>query len=1123
MKMSLAPEQDAVVHAGAGDIFVAAAAGSGKTRVLVARFVAAVLGEIPLGPCGVTDVLAVTFTDKAAGEIAERVRGALLAEGRGAEARQVEQAWVSTIHSMCTKILRRYAFDAGLDPRFSVVTQVEAGILEQEAFESATRALMTTDSGVKQLVLDLGASRIASMVASAHGTLRSMGRVVSDVQLALVPSDRDVREWCAEFESIAEVYPTLGATKTIEAGADSAIGCAVALRAYLGSVDRAMEARTALQALGEAAFRRQGSQSVKEHAEAAQALVAKASGGLAQVVAAPYEEALLRVVAAFDARYEETKAEQGVLDFEDLQLKTASLLESRPEIAARYQEAFRLVMIDEFQDTNALQLRIARALSSDDLLTVGDDKQSIYRFRHADVEVFRSLSQSAPAVHILRANYRSHRDVIEAVNEIFDSTTFFGGDFVRLAASREEQETQTWPAGESRVRFLLTDSRKAPVGDRRAMEASAIAAQLASLRAAGVPQGDMVILVRAMKGRSEGIETALRGEGFDVYVASGGTYFDRPEVDELTSLLSVTDNPRNDEALMKVLAGRLSALSEDSLFRIAAAARRGRLWDVLATPESLALEPAEKATLVRVVSAIEWLRRNRGRQGIAELVHDACERLDYDLTLFASGPDGPRAWANILKLARLAEEYERRSSGDLGGFLEYIALHRSLAPEKQATLTGEGIDAVRIMSIHAAKGLEFPVVVVADLASGGNDGCGELLLSRDSSPVLSIKVPKSLLPDGKSVESTTFTQIKDAEATEDIAEADRLLYVACTRARECLIMSATVDPAKAAEGSCAIDKLRRAAHSADPAEQLGGEVELGALAKIAIHVESMPIPEPSLCQPGDSRESIVLPVGDDQPPPEVPASMPRNVSYTGLSVYHACPYKFYATRVARLKTPETPGDAGPLGFGSAVHAALQLSTTEAPPAERIEAIARANALGSTDVHRLNAAVQAYLSSETARSVAGAERTHRECPFVLKLGETLLRGNIDLLAWHGAEAIVVDYKTGASALTIEEATERYRAQAECYALAVLKSGAQLVSVRFVEVERDCRETRFDFGVDGAAVIEEGLLATVDKISAGRFEPLSAYTAGACEDCPALGGMCPINPRRGAFAGADHTRR
>ena len=1116
MKMSLAPEQDAVVHAGAGDIFVAAAAGSGKTRVLVARFVAAVLGEIPLGACSVTDVLAVTFTDKAAGEIAERVRGALLAEGRGAEARQVDQAWVSTIHSMCTKILRRYAFDAGLDPRFSVVTQVEAGILEQEAFESATRELMATDSGVRRLVIDLGASRVASMVASAHGALRSMGRVVADVQLASIPSDRDVREWCAGFESIAEVYPTLGATKTIEAGADSAIGCSLALGAYLGAADRAMEARTALQALGDASFKRQGTQQVKEHAEAAQELVARASGGLAQVVAAPYEEALLRVIAAFDVRYEETKAAQGGLDFEDLQLKTAFLLESHPEIAARYQEAFRLVMIDEFQDTNALQLRIARALSSDDLLTVGDDKQSIYRFRHADVEVFRSLSQTAPTVHVLRANYRSHRDVIEAVNEIFDSTTFFGGDFVRLAASREELAPQTWPTGESRVRFLLTDSRKASAGDRRAMEASAIAAHLSSLRAAGVPQGDMVILMRAMTGRSEGIETALRAEGFDVYVASGGTYFDRPEVDELTSLLSVIDNPRNDEALMKVLAGRLCALSEDSLVRIAAAARRGRLWDALSTPESLALKPAEGAALARVVSAIEWLRRNRGRQGIAELVHDACERLDYDLTLFASGPDGPRAWANILKLARLAEEYERRSSGDLGGFLEYVAQHRAFAPEKQATLTGEGIDAVRIMSIHAAKGLEFPVVVVADLASGGNDSCGEILLSRGADPMLSIKVPKSLLPDGKSVESTAFTQIKDAEASEGVAEADRLLYVACTRARECLIMSATLDVAKAAEGKCDIDRLRRAAHIADPAEQLGGEVVLGALAKIAIHVESVPIPELRVCQPGTPEEAVVLPDGDEPPPPEITASMPKNISYTGLSVYHSCPYKFYATRVARLKTPETPGDAGPLGFGSAVHAALQLSTTVAPTAKRMEAIALANGLGPADVDRLKTAVQAYLGSDTARVVAGAKRTHRECPFVLRLGGTMMRGNIDLLAWNADEATVVDYKTGASALAAEEAAERYRAQAESYALAVLRSGARHVSVRFVEVERDCRETRFDFGADDAVAIEEGLLATIEEISVGRFAPLLQYTAGACEDCPALGGMCPINPRRGASA-------
>ncbi|TDB38085.1 MAG: hypothetical protein D9V44_08565 [Actinobacteria bacterium] len=1124
MRMQLAPEQDAVVHSAAGDLFVAAAAGSGKTRVLVARFVAAVLGEIELGPCSATDVLAVTFTDKAAGEIAERVRGALLAEGRDAEARKVDQAWVSTIHKMCARILRRHAFEAGLDPRFSVATQVEAGILEQEAFEMAARALMESDKSVERLVIDFGAARVASIVSRAHGALRSMGRAISEVRIAEAPSDRELLEWRSEFESLVRQYAELGSTQTVAAAMTSARACADALDVLLGTTERPTAARETLQVLTGSMFHKRGSQEVKELADAARQLVGVVSAGAAQIVAAPYERALVRVLEAFDATFEAVKTERGVLDFEDLQLKTAALLEAQPAIAARYREAFRLVMIDEFQDTNALQLRIARSLAADDLLTVGDDKQSIYRFRHADVSVFRSLAEQASSVNVLKSNYRSHRDVIAAINQLFTTATFFGDDFVRLGAMRDESKPYDWPLNELRAQVLLTDAQGANAEAKRAMEATSIARRLAALRAAGVPQGDMVVLLRAMKGRSEGIEAALVDEGFDVYVASGGTYFDRTEVEEVISLLSVIDNPRNDEALMKVFAGRMAALEDFTLYRLATATREKCLWDALGRADALEVSPHDLAAVNRLASIIETLRGNRGKRSISELIHEACELLDYDLVLFATGAGGPRAWANVLKLGRIAEEYEQRASGDLGGFLRHIAIHRDLSPEKQATLTGEGVDAVRIMSVHAAKGLEFPVVVVGDLASGGDASCGDVLIGRSQEPLLAVKVPRALFADGKSVESAAFTVLKDVEVAEEQAEADRLLYVACTRAREALILSACVDLSKEADGRCDIDRLRRAAGIARPASQLESEVLLGTDARLAVHVVNVPPPDGVECEPGGAVEPAPLPEEASASAAVMPPSLPSAVSYTGLSVYEECRYKFYATRIARLKTPQDHAAAGPLGFGSAVHAALQLAAAgEAPDRDRLARIARANGLDEAHVGRVQAAVEGYLGSMTAHAVDAAERVHAECPFVVPLNNTLLQGSIDLLAWTGDTATVVDYKTGAGELSAEEAVERYRSQAECYALAVLRAGASHVVVRFVEIERGCRETRFEFKPDDAGGIEARLNLIVSAISEGKFMPLEEYSARVCEDCPALGGTCPRNPRRGAAVGAVRTQR
>ncbi len=1022
MKMRLAPEQRDVVFAGAEDVFVAAAAGSGKTRVLVARLVAAVTGEIALGPCEVSDVLAVTFTDKAAGEIAERVRAALIAEGRAADARQVDRAWISTIHGMCSKILRRHAFSMGLDPRFSTATNIEAAILQQEAFESAARELIESDGLVEQLVIELGASAVARMVLDVHSALRSMGRTVQEVRTAAPAGVGEIRAWCERFVETANAYLGVKQTQTALRGRESARECSDVLRVLSDGTRDDEALRSAIETLQDASFKATGSQELKQVASDAKALVSEALGGLVQSLLVPYETALVRLVSAFSDAYERIKAERGTLDFEDLQLKTAALLESDPAVARAYRAAFRLVMIDEFQDTNQLQLRIARAVAEGDLLTVGDDKQSIYRFRHADVGVFRALREEANAVRILKANYRSHREVVGAINHAFASEVFFSDDFVRLSAEREETGENVWPASEPRVQMLLTDAGDMPAAVAREMEAAVIARRLAELRRAGVPQRDMVVLLRMARGRAEVVETALKRESFDVYVASGGTYFDRPEVEEMTALLAAIDNPYNDEALLKVLAGRFVALSEATLLRVsrAAAEARSSLWEVVSQPAALMVGPEERAAIDHIVSEIETLRRCRGQRSIGDLIHEACERLDYDLVLFASGPDGPRAWANILKLSRLAAEYERRSAGDLSGFLEHVSLHRELSPERQATLTGEGLDAVRIMSVHSAKGLEFPVVVVGDLSSGPPSGGSGVLLGREEPPLLAMKLPKEKLPGGESALSALYARLKDVEAEEDAREADRLLYVACTRARECLILSACVKADKPANGSSDIDRLRQAFGAPEPARSLGPVIEAGEGAMVSVRLESATPPEAARCERPGSAAPAAMPVGPGATAPAVAEYAPRHISYTGLSVYKACPYKYYATRIARLRSPGLREDMSAVDFGSAVHTALQRAVESAPSRDRLEAIARASGLKTEHVDRLEAAVRAYLGSTTAAEVATAERIQRECPFAVPMGDTLLRGSIDLLAWTGAAATIVDYKTGAADLGADEA-------------------------------------------------------------------------------------------------------
>jgi len=1127
MTRELAQEQAAVVYAAPGDIFVAAGAGSGKTHVLVSRFVAAVLGEGPLPEHGVDEILAITFTDKAAGELAERVRTTLVRAGRPREARAVDEAWVSTIHGMCSRMLRRHAFDIGLDPRFGVCTNVQAAVLMQEAFEDAARELFAESPEVEALVLDFGAAAVSRAVMDAHGQLQSMGRSPADVSLCGTPTARTLGELATDLKAIAAAFEAFRETATTARNAAVARGAAESLRDLASTDTPAHGARELLGEVGGLSFHKRGSAEVKAVAEEGNERLKGLVGVLTQVVCAPYESAFAVLLERFGERYSLAKDTQGLLDFEDLQIMTARLLDECPGVAAGYRAAFRHVMIDEFQDTNALQMHIAQALADGDLLTVGDDKQSIYRFRHADVSVFKRLEADANNIRRLRANYRSHADVLHAVNALFGAETLFGDDFTRLAPMRDEQNAMPWAADEPRVRMIVVDSHELRGDAKKDAEARVLARHLAMLRRdRGVRQGDMAVLVRAMQNRSERIERALRDEGFDVYVASGGTFFSRPEVEDVLALLRVIDNPRDDRALVQVLAGRLTGMSDEALHALSRLPAE-RVWDsVSGEPRGCGLGGVDGALLARTVATIEILREDRGRRSIARLIHDGCERLDYDLALFASGADGPRAWANVLKVARMAGEFERGSAGDLGAFLDYVAAYRDVSPETQAALASEDVDAVRVMSIHAAKGLEFPVVVIADLGSTPPTDAPSVLLGRGDDRRLAMKLPAVASPDDKAHETTAYSDLRAVETDADVAEGLRVLYVACTRAREALILCGSTDPTKDAKDTTGLDRLRIAAGLGGPLADMDGEVTLGNGSALTLTVVEVDAPAPAACDVADTLEYDPEAFARDTQAPVLPDTRPRSISYTGLAVYKTCPYKFYASLIAGLRTPEVVGTGtgtDPLRLGNAVHAVLQFADSDMPSEERLDAVARANGLDSVGRERLERAVQAFFGSTVAREVQDSDRVIRECALSVPLGATTLSGSIDLVSWYGTTVTVVDYKTGATELAADVARERFRAQAECYALAALRAGATAADVRFVEVERECRETRYRFLPEDAGRIEKGILGTLEKMEIGEFPHLAEFTPDACGDCPALGGICPINPRRGASVGAGRTPR
>jgi ATP-dependent helicase/nuclease subunit A len=1125
MSMRFVPteEQARAISTLARQVCISAGAGSGKTRVLAERFVAAVDPSEPVRgwtPVDVTRALTVTFTDKAAGEIAERVRRVFLEHGLVAEARRVDEAWISTIHGLCTRLLRSHAIEAGLDPGFAVISAVDAGALREEVLEGLLRDELAAGRATG-LVAAYGAAGVADLVESVYDRLRAMGAecdavTLDDPECACTVLDDAivaVAGWAARLSE----HDSQG--KTLQRIVTSATATGVALRALRdhGPADPTELAGETLHLLHRSKLPLSvggAKELVLDCADERSGLIDRA----VRVLTVPLSAALLELVRAFGQRYSAAKGERGALDFEDLQIRCVELLSTPDGPAARYRELFRLVMIDEFQDTNEVQAALADRLADGTLCTVGDERQSIYGFRYADVDVYRRhtermLAEGAEPAR-LAANFRSHGDILAFVNEVFSHETLFGQGFLRLEHGRDETSAPpVRPEGEPRVELMLVGREGRSGVDARAVEAEAVARRLRELIDAGVPQGDIVLLMRALT-HADTYAAALRRHDVDYTVVAGGSFFGRPEVEAVRALLRAASNPLDDEALARVLASGIVGLSWDSLARLRHAAGRGSLWSGAGR---VVLSGADDARLRQARVAIETARADAERRPIAEIVHRACERLDYDLYLLARGADGRWAYANVLKLTRLAEEFERAGGAGVRDFLEHLALkERYRDREAPASLIDERAEAVRIMSVHGAKGLEFPVVVVPELGRDQASDTGPLVLEKCESGG---RLALSLADDGSSKpeerRSCWASTARERARLRERDEEKRLFYVACTRARDVLILSGAGDLDKPA-GESSLGWLRRALTLEGETAHTGSLTVGGAQVRVtrfheAPSLAGPPVPRVRLRAPEACLETEE-PHAAGETPRDRPGAPPE-VSFSAMRLHDTCALRYLVQKVVRVgdARPQAPHD--PLRFGDAVHAALRLvGPCGTPPTEdRFAAIARRWRLPPEEESRLRGAVSGFLRSSTGRDAYAEGMPGHEVPFAVPLDGATLVGKIDLLVRVPGGARVVDYKTGADALA-EVSDDDHRAQADCYALAVLTSGASTVEVVFVGVETGDggppREAVFKYAAADRPRLFDGIGERARALKTGPYEPLPAYRSAACDSCPAARGICPL---------------
>src|SRR5437899_10109345 len=554
-------QQLAAVEAG-GEGFVSAGAGTGRTAVLVERVVRAVCDR----GLDVDSILVITYTRRAAGELRTRIRAALADRGRHDLARELDGAWISTIHGFCARLLRAYPLAAGLDPRFRELDEAQAAVLRSEAFGDALAEFCAGDDPQRlELLATYGSDRLRRMLTSVYGTRRAAGR---ERDLAVAPRP-EVGDRVDELRAAAS---------SLAADPDATEAQLRAAAELLELLERDSRPDR-LMSLG----------SLKARGDRA-AAYCEALGAVEQAAldeAAARDRALLQeLLTLFAERYAQAKARESALDFEDLQLEARDLLRSQPELREREQGRFRSILVDEFQDTNRLQTEIVdllRGAGSDggkaavarredpgasgagwaetELFFVGDEFQSIYGFRHADVQVFRERREAVEQPLSLTLNYRSRPEVLAAVNELFGS--HFGGEFQELAAAAEFPD----PVFGHPVELLVTDKesyKDSGVHWRRG-EARAVARRVRELVDAGAATPGEIVLLFAAGTDAEWYEDELRRAELPTYRATGKGYFGQQQVVDLLAYLRLLQNRYHDMALAAVLASPFVGVSNDAL------------------------------------------------------------------------------------------------------------------------------------------------------------------------------------------------------------------------------------------------------------------------------------------------------------------------------------------------------------------------------------------------------------------------------------------------------------------------------------------------------------------------------------------------------------------------------
>ncbi len=1130
--MQFTREQHDAIQIQDKNLLVVAGAGSGKTRVLVERYIQ-LLANNPDWPIGA--LVAITFTRAAAHEMRQRLRQELeqrTGEHWARHLAQLDSARIDTIHGLCADLLRANAAQAGVDPQFEVLDETESAIMLDEVVADELAAL---EPPATPLFAIYDAWRI-------EGELKRMSLVNGDYPALELDAESLFQLWTAQWADIvhAELQRLLDseAAAAVEAIdylpvndklADLVIMYLEQLRLLAAEDFHAESILEIFQTLRrDGAARNKGTVNAWGSKEAKATVLQKIKGLHDRVKAAlvtigeppdeldrqtaealPLWHSLLsRVRHAYNLR----KESDARLDFDDLERLAADLLGDRA-VQERYRGAeFKHLLVDEFQDTNAAQWRIIQSLADVNrggtLFAVGDPKQSIYQFRGADVSVFNRVrahigQKEACRELPLSTSFRSHSALVDQLNALFARILVPDADSpasdYEVAFDQPMAAFRTDSPAAPAIELVLLDSGMYDVSGEyaradymRRWEAWQIAGRVKAMiaeerpifdkesgRWRGIDYRDIAILFQSMSNVTL-YEEVFKSRGIPYLTVAGRGYYDRQEVWDMLDLLRCLHNPADDLSLASTLRSPLFAFSDDQLLALRLipggedeSTGPLPLWRALQIAVDAhvpGLDDSDRPALQFALDVLTELRRLSGRVTISELLRLALEKTNY-LAILTGLPDGDRRRGNIEKLQQLAEASGKITLGKFTQYLDDLTARE--AREGEALL--DAGKALQLMTVHASKGLEFPLVILADAAWDRGSGGAPLLLA-DPEHGLSCQIYDAATNEYRK----GFAHRRNAmmQSLKEAAERKRLLYVAATRAQDYLLISGQVTLTKDDKWS-ARGWLRQLleALELEEIERHAQQTRHFADQPLSVLMPHAPPPPDQFYPAGDVAEDLWDFVADSgdypplqppllQPLPAAPAPALSHITVTQLAQLgefrHGLSERQRQLGGRRFRADALQGlppDSGaalgavdrasPRVIGEIVHELLAYGgfAQEKPGSdEMIRSVAWEKglthpALTAPILREVLSLLENYAHSDVRRWIRKAREqkraVHTELPFLFRSDQRVIHGVIDvLLQLPNGAWLIIDYKTSQVIGAAYEAhARRYLLQLGVYAEAV----------------------------------------------------------------------------------------